>query len=313
MNEEELKKELGDKLIFNEVLSTHTSMGVGGPAKYFFVADQIDDLVKAVTCAYNLQIPYFILGGGYNIIPSDDGFEGLVIKNSCSNIAFSGDTSEVIVDSGVPTGKLINLAASRDFGGLEFLFGVPGTIGGAVYGNAGAFNYEIGDFVKSAILLMPKMGKMAIAKKDNPWFDFSYRSSKLKRNYLGVSFRPILLTVKLQLVKRRRDEIIGFMQQNLKKKQATQPLSDKSSGSYFKNPAGGSEGSAGFLLDKAGAKKLKMGGASFSKKHANFLINKKNASARDVRLLAEKAKDLVKNKFNKTLEEEVEYIGTWQL
>lgn len=310
--ERKLRDELGEELKTNEPLASHVSLGVGGPAEYYYVAKKIEDLVKAITTAYNLNIPYFLLGGGYNIVPSDYGFPGLVIKNECNNIAFSGDTSEVIVDSGVAMSKLINSAAGRDFGGLEFLFGIPGTIGGAVYGNAGAFSYEIGDFVKSVILLMPKDGKMAIVKKDNHWMNFSYRSSKLKTDFIDSKHKPVLLTVKLQLVMRRRDEIISLMQQNLKAKMSSQPLSEKSAGSFFKNLSSNANNSAGYLLDQAGAKKIRVGGAAFSKQHANFLINRKNATASDIKNLANKAKSLVKDKFNKDLEEEVEYVGTWE-
>lgn len=308
---EKLKAELGEDLQQKVALKNYTSLGVGGDAEYFYVAKKIGDLVKAVTEAYRLKLPCFILGGGYNVVPSDQGFLGLVIKNECSNAAFSGDTSEVIVDSGLNLGKLINLAASRDFGGLEFLFGVPGTVGGAVYGNAGAFGYEISDFVKSIILLAPKAGEMTIIKKNKEWMNFSYRSTKLKEEYRNEKYKPIILTVKLQLVRRRRDEILGFMQENLKQKKISQPLDEKSAGSFFKNISRQKEESAGFLLEKAGAKKMKVGGASFSKKHANFLVNRKNATASDVRNLAEKAKDTVSQKFNKNLEEEIEYIGKW--
>jgi len=205
--EEKLKKELGDDLKQNVPLREHTSMGVGGIADFFYIAKDINDLVKAVSVAYKSNLPYFVIGGGYNIIPSDSGFPGLVIKNQTSNIAFSNDNSQVIVDSGVTIGKLINTAASRDLGGLEFLYGVPGTIGGAVYGNAGAFSYEMGEFVKSAILLVPKEDKLDIVKRDASWFGFDYRVSKLKKTNAAIKFKPIVLTVKLQLVRRRRDEI----------------------------------------------------------------------------------------------------------
>ena len=174
--EQKLKQELGDELKINVALKNFASIGVGGVADYFFVAKKIDDLVKAVSVAYSLKIPYFILGGGYNIIPSDSGFPGLVIKNECSSMAFSRENSQVIVDSGLPLAKLINVSAGKEFGGLEFLFGIPGTVGGAAYGNAGAFSYEVGDFVKSVILLLPKDGKMAIVKKTPEWMNFSYRS-----------------------------------------------------------------------------------------------------------------------------------------
>lgn len=306
-----LEKELGEDLKKNVVLRDYVSIGVGGVADYFYVAKNIDQLAKAVMLAFELKLPYFILSGGNNIVPSDSGFPGIVIKNDSSNIAFSGDNSQVIVDSGVSLGKLINLAAGKDLGGLEFLFGVPGTVGGAVYGNAGAFNYEIGDFVKSTILLTPKDGKLVVVKKDTEWFNFSYRSSKLKTDYYDSKSKPVILTVKLQLVRRRKDEILGMMQQNIQKKRGNQPVGEKSAGSFFKNPTTNRENSAGYLLDQAGAKKLKIGGAAFSKAHANYLINRRGATAKDVRQLAEKAKELVKNKYNIDLEEEVEYIGKW--
>lgn len=309
--ESTLEKELGEGLKKNVILRDYVSIGVGGVADYFYAAENIDQLAKAVMLAHEAKLPYFILSGGNNVIPSDSGFPGLVIKNDSSNIAFSGDNSQVIVDSGVSLGKLINLAAGRDLGGLEFLFGVPGTIGGAVYGNAGAFNYDIGDFVRSVILLVPKADKMVVVKKDADWFDFSYRSSKLKNDFRDTKFKPVILTVKLQLVRRRKDEILTMMQQNLQKKKANQPVGEKSAGSFFKNPSTNRDNSAGYLLDQAGAKKLKIGGAAFSKMHANYLVNKKNATAGDIRRLAEKAKDLVKERFNIDLEEEVEYIGKW--
>lgn len=309
--EQKLKKELGEELRTNVILSDLINIGVGGVADYFYVAKKIDDLVKAVSVAYNLGISYFIMGGGYNIVPSDNGFPGLVIKNECSSVAFSEENSQVIIDSGLQLAKLINISAGKEFGGLEFLFGIPGTVGGAVYGNAGAFSYEIGDFVKSVILLMPKDGKMVIVKKDPEWMEFAYRTSKLKRDFCGEKYKPVILTIKLQLVKRRRDEILNMMKDNLAKKVASQPLTEKSAGSFFKNIDSTREHSAGYLLDRAGAKRMRVGGAAFSKKHANFLINRKNAKAADIRLLADKAREVVKEKYNLDLEEEIEYIGKW--
>lgn len=306
-----LKEELGEDLQQNVSLKKYVSMNVGGEAQYFYVAKNVDDLINAVMKAFELNIPYFVLGSGCNVLPSDLGFSGLVIKNECSNVAFSEDNSQVIVDSGVPMGKLINLAAGRDLGGLEFLFGVPGTVGGAVYGNAGAFSYEMADFVKSVILLVPRGEEMTVVKKSTSWMDFDYRSSKLKKNFINDKHKPVILTVKLQLVRRRRDEILGMMQQNLKTKKSHQPLDERSTGSFFKNIDNNPEHSAGYLLDQAGAKTIRIGGAAVSNKHANFIVNRKNATASDVRRLAQKAKDLVKDKFNLSLEEEIEYIGKW--
>ncbi|MEI7791981.1 MAG: UDP-N-acetylmuramate dehydrogenase [Candidatus Berkelbacteria bacterium] len=304
-----LEDELGEKLKKNYLLKDHVSLHVGGVADYFYTAENIADLTHSVSLAHRLGLPYFVLGGGYNVVPSDSGFHGLVIKNKSSNIVFSPDFSTVIVDSGVNLGKLINLAAGRDLGGLEFLFGVPGTVGGAIYGNAGAFNYEIGDFVKSVTLLVPKEDKMTIVRHTADGMKFSYRSSRLKDKIIGP--KPVILTATIQLVQRRKDEILRMMQDHLAIKKKTQPLEETSAGSFFKNIGLGRENAAGFLLEQAGAKNLRVGDAAFSKKHANFLVNKKNATSADVKKLAEMAKNLVKEKFNKVIEEEIEYIGRW--
>jgi len=307
----ELRKILGEELQQNVVLRDFVSMRVGGVADFFYTATDISNLTLAVSAAVKLKIPYFILGGGYNVIPSDRGFPGLVIKNDCSNIVFSPDFSGVITDSGVNLGRLINQAASHDLGGLEFIFGVPSTVGGAVYGNAGAFGQSIGDFVKSVTLLVPKDDTVVIVKHSPTWMNFRYRSSALKNDFREEKYKPVILTVTLQLVQRRKDEILRMMQENLRLKKNGQPLAEKSSGSFFKNLGALPENAAGYLLDHAGAKKLRVGGAAFSKKHANFLINHKNATANDVHDLAEKAKELVKEKFDCDLEEEIEYIGRW--
>ncbi len=309
--EHELRKILGEDLKQNVVLRDYVSMKVGGVADYFYTASDIGNLTLAVSAAVKLKIPYFILGGGYNVIPSDLGFPGLVIHNLSSNIAFSPDFSLAIVDSGVNLGRLINQAAGHDLGGLEFLFGVPSSVGGAVYGNAGAFGHAIGDFVKSVTLLTPKDGTVVIVKHTPEWLHFSYRSTNLKTDFKDEKHKPVILTVTLQLVQRRKDEILRMMQENLETKKKNQPLAEKSAGSFFKNTGDTPEKSAGYLLDHAGAKKLRAGGAAFSKKHANFLINRKNATAADVYALAEKAKKMVKEKYDCDLEEEVEYIGKW--
>lgn len=315
MTTEEIKDKLsvsiGSPVESDVPLKNHVSLKVGGPAQYFVTVKNVDQLVKAVTSAYELKVPYIVLGGGYNVLPSDKGYKGLVICNQSSNMAFAEGNSQIIVDSGVPISKIINTAAGRGLGGLEFLFGIPGTIGGAVYGNAGAFSYEIGDFVKSVIMLAPRAGEMAVLKKDAPWMEFSYRSSKLKSDFKQETFKPVILTVKLQLVKRRRDEIIGLMQANLKKKMASQPLRETSAGSFFKNAGTTPEKTAGYMLDQSGAKKMRVGGAAVSGMHANFLINRKNASAEDIKNLASNLKDKVSDKFNTILEEEIEYIGEW--
>ncbi len=315
LNARELKEHFGDKLEENVLLRDFTSMAVGGVADYFLRVQKVDDLVGAVSYLSKAQIPYFVLGGGYNIIVSDMGFPGVVIKNEVKDIVFSGGNTEVIVGSGVEISRLLMDAASRDFGGLEFLFGIPGTIGGSVYGNAGAFGHAIGDFVKSVTLLIPGGDdrESKIVRHTAKWFEFGNRSSKLKEfNKLHpLTNKPIILSVKLQLCQSRKDVILRKMQENLKIKKLSQPLGVKSAGSFFKNPGIEKEQSAGFLLDRSGAKRFRVGDAVVSRQHANFVINRNKATADDIRRLAGQMKDAVRGEFRTNLEEEVEYIGKW--
>jgi len=318
----------------HEVMRNHITMRVGGVADFYYEAKTIDDLVKAVKIAYKINIPYFVLGNGSNIIFSDFGFPGLVIKNSTSNIAFMAEKSQAIVDSGGTLSKLILDAASNNFSGLEFLYGVPGTIGGAVYNNAGAWGQSIGDFVKSATLLIPpgfmkenpnNIKEHEIIQVPGEWLEFKYRSSKLKRI---VSYKkPIILSLRIQLAQNRQEEIMRRLNIFKKTRKDKQPIG-QSAGSVFKNPipkelqnvtGAGSinmpdlpkERTAGYMLEKSGAKRMHVGSARVASKHANFVINTGDAKAQEVRQLIEQMRRAVKVKFDVNLEEEIEYIGQW--
>lgn len=309
--EQKLRETLGENLQTNVLLRDYTSIGVGGIADFFYIAEKVEDLAAAVSAAYQLKIPIFILGGGYNVIFSDYGFSGLVILNKCSNIVVNKDTGEIIADSGLALGKILNIAASYDLGGLEFLAGVPGTLGGAVYSNAGSKSLGIGDYVKSITVLDERMGKLAVLRHSHEWMEFEYRDSKLKEKYKDREFKPIILTVKIQLAQKRKDEILRSIKENLGIKRDTQPITEKSAGSFFKNPGKVKEQAAGYLLENSGAKKMRVGGAVVSRKHSNFIINRRNASAKDIRILADGMRDAVKRNYNIILEEEVEYVGKW--
>lgn len=308
----------------HEVMRDHTTMHVGGVADFYFEAKTIEDIKKAINLAIELKIPYFVLGNGSNVIFSDYGFPGLIIKNMTNNIAFMIERSQVIVDSGVSLQKLILESVSNNLSGLEFLFGIPGTVGGAIYGNAGAYGQTIGDYVKSVTLLMPGE-KSEIIQHDVGWFEFSYRSTKLKRQK-GYN-KPIILSARIQLAQSRQEEIMRRLNKWKNERLARQPIG-YSSGSFFKNPipagleyiAGGGrkgmpvlpkERTAGFMLEKVGAKKMKVGGARVAAKHANYIINADNAKAQDIRNLAEQMRNAVKERFDIMLEEEIEYIGQW--
>lgn len=306
-----MKDALGNGLKTDVLLRDLTTMGVGGLVDYYFEAKNIDELVDAASIAYKNNVPVLVIGWGSNIIASDYGFSGLVIKNISNNLVFSEEKGQVIADSGISISKLLNIAASNDLGGLEFLAGIPGSLGGAINNNAGAKDYSIGDFVKSITVLEEKGDELQILRHNNKWMDFKYRESKLKKEYKNGRFKPIILTARIQLAHKRKDEILRLIKENFEERKIKQPLGDRSAGSYFKNVGKIKEQAAGYLLDKSGAKKLKEGGAQVSKKHANFIINRDKATARDIRALADKMRELVKKEYSQELEEEVEYIGKW--
>ncbi len=308
--EEELKDRLGDNLEFNILLKSHTTLGVGGIADYFFHAQDIEQLVQSISLAENFKIPYIIIGGGSNVVFSDMGFKGLVIKNESKNIVINNDKGEVIADSGVSVSRLLNMTASENLGGIEFLAGIPGTLGGAIYGNAGSQSSYIGDYVKSVTMLDRVMGAQKVIKRSHDWMEFSYRSTKLKRQFTD-GYKPVILTVHMRMAQKRSDEILKSIQENMKMRRDKQPAGEKSCGSWFKNPGKLPEQAAGYLLDRSGVKKMRVGGASISRKHANFIVNQKDASAKDIRKLSEMAKQAVYDNYDITLEEEIEYLGNW--
>ncbi len=325
MNKEKiLISTLKEGLREHEVMREHTTLRVGGVADFYYEARKIDDLIKAIKVAQKTKIPYFVLGDGSNILFSDYGFPGLIIKNLASNIAFMNEKSQVIVDSGMPLSRLILESTSRNLSGLEFLYGVPGTVGGAVYGDAGAYGQAIGDFVKFITLFSPDEDPQ-IQQYDRNWMEFSYRSSKIKR--MESRQKPIILSVIIQLAQSRQEEIMRRINSYKEKRTNSQPWG-KSCGSVFRNPipkelknvtgAGSAnmpelpkERTAGFMLEKAGAKKLKVGSAKVSPQHANFILNTDGAKAQEIRTLIEQMRSVVREKFNVDLEEEIEYIGQW--
>lgn len=302
---QKLKKVLGKDLQENVVLREYTTMKVGGMADYFYLARKIDNLVKAVVAAKEAEIPFVILGGASNVIISDHGFSGLVIVNRSSNLVFLKEKAQAIVDSGVSLIRLIMEAANRDLGGLEPLYGIPGTVGGAVYGNVGAQGIEIGQLIKSITLLSPT-GK--IVRYQSDWLQAKYRSTKIKKMKKQGKEIPIILSVRLQLSHNKKEEILRKLQYYKKLREEKQPYDKPSAGSIFKNVGTEKEKTAGFILEQVGAKKLRIGGAEVSRKHANFVINRDKAKAEDVKNLIKEMKSLAHDKYGVELEEEIEYI-----
>ena len=303
----EIKNRLGGKLRENHPLAVYTTWKVGGKADFYFPAESLDELIKAVSLAYEHKLPIFILGRGSNVLVSDDGFRGLVIHNSTNNISFLTNESQVLVDSGVTLPRLAAAAASRDFSGLEALAGIPGSLGGAIIGNAGAFGQSINQLIKNLTVLEYGQQRIKIINRDVGWLESDYRQTKIKK--MVSQKRPIILSVRLQLRRGKKEEILLKTREFQQRRLTNQPIGEKTAGCVFKNLGIEKEKTAGYLLAQAGAKKLKIGGAAVSSKHGNFIINKGRATANDIYQLINKMRQLVLEKFSVNLMEEIEYVG----
>jgi UDP-N-acetylmuramate dehydrogenase len=301
---ENLFESLGHKLKQNEKLSFHTTLGIGGEAAFFYVARKPEDLIKAIQIAKEVRIPFFVLGGGSNVLASDSGFKGLVIKNRCDKI-FLND-KKIACQSGARLEDLISLSYENSLSGMEFAAGIPGTIGGAVYGNAGAFGKTVGDLLTDAVILNSQ-GRIESVKRE--YFQFGYRESKLRKT------KDILLSATFELKKGEKEKIKREVHRNLERRRSRLPQEEKSAGCFFKNvvnngfTVNGKKISAGFLLEQVGAKRMRQGEAAVFERHANILINLGKAKAKDIRRLANSLKRKVKEEFDIDLEEEVVYLS----
>lgn len=282
----------------NIELAPHTTFKIGGPADYFFVAKTKEDLVKAIKAARKLKLPFFILAGGSNLLISDKGFKGLVIKNQSSE--FKITDSRIITETGVVLRELVNDSAELGLTGLEWLAGIPGTIGGAVRGNAGAFGKSMADLVKTVEVLEIN-SKLEIKNYKLEDCKFSYRSSIFKKKE-----NLAILSIELQLEKGNKKGIEESIKRHLSYRKEKHPLNFPSAGSIFKNPE---NSSAGKIIEQCGLKGKKTGQAQISEKHANFIINLGGAKAEDVLELINLIKQEVKEKIGVELEEEIKILG----
>ncbi len=288
------------KILKDEPLRDHTSFRVGGPADLLSMPIDKNEFSSILRHASDLNIPVTLLGGGTNILVTDNGIRGLVIvtKQLKANIKCVESKHGFImtVDSGVRLSKVCQFAINQSLTGLEFTAGIPGTIGGAVKMNAGTQSGEMSDIVESIEVIDSKKLEFATFQKDE--LSFSYRNLDL--NHYIVSIR-------LKLKKGTQDKIEDAFKQNLHKKNATQPVSFASAGCFFKNPK--HEKSAGELIEKSGLKGKAINDAMVSEKHANYIINLKNASCKDILALKALIQEKVKEKYNVELETEVRVEG----
>jgi UDP-N-acetylmuramate dehydrogenase len=291
-----------DIFLKNVLLKDYTTFKIGGPAKYFFVAKSKEDLIKAIEISKKNKLPIFILGGGSNILFSDKGFCGLVIKLEISGIEFS--KNKVVVGSGVKLSNFANIVSKNGFSGFEWAVGIPSaTVGGSIFGNAQAFGFKISDTVESVEVLNLKTLK--IQKFSKQQCKFSLKNSIFKKNKNFV-----ILSIIFKLKKGDKEEIKNKIHEFLKHRKKCHPIEFFSAGSVFVNPEKKKEMiSVGYLIEKIGLKEKKIGNAQISEKHANFIINLGNAKSKDVEALIKLAKQKVKKNFNINLETEIQIVN----
>ena len=291
---------LGDKVKENVSLAPYTSARIGGPADIFITADTSAELARIVKLLWKHEMPFTLLGGGSNVLVSDKGVRGVVVMNRAKAVSFrSGDQPSVKAESGVIFSNLANRCASKGLSGLEWAATVPGTIGGAVYGNAGAFGGDMTGNLISAELLTENGKAMFTVEQ----MGYGYRTSVLKRGEL----KAIVLSAELALKNSTKEEVTVKIQQFSAHRKATQPPG-ASMGSMFKNPNGDY---AGKLIEAAGLKGTRIGNAEISPLHGNFFINHANTKAEDIRALIQLVQKTVKEKQGVELELEIELIGEW--
>ena len=294
----DIRKMLTSVMIFDEPLAKHTTFGIGGPADCMVFPETREELSKLLKYAYQKKISAIFIGSGSNILVWDKGFDGIVIslKKSFKNLTIKRN-SQIIVEAGVMLGTMVKQAMAAEIGGLESLIGVPGTVGGALIMNAGAFGSEISKYFEEA-KTMTIEGDTKSYKKGE--IEFSYRHSTFPKN-------EILLEATFQCKRGKPAEILKDRKVASDGRKSNQPLKFRSAGSIFKNPSDSL--AAGYLIDKTGLKGAERGGAAISEKHANFIVNMGDATAADVLYLIKLAKKYVAEKFHINLELEVKLIG----
>ncbi len=302
-------------------LKQHSNYKIGGQARHFYVAKNIDGITKAVEKAKKEKLPIFILGGGTNLLINDKGFDGLVLKPEIKKLQVSGVKCQV--GAGVLISDLLNFCVEKGLSGLEWAGGLPGTVGGAIRGNAGAFGGEIKDSIMEVVSLDIFGKTPKNIKRDNSKCQFGYRNSIFKVN----DGKEVVLETTLALKKGDKKAIRAAIEEKIKYRQERQPLEYPNIGSIFKNidlrlvpkklhgelahviktdpfpvvPTA-------HLISECGLKGVSWGGAMISPKHPNFIVNVLDAKAEDVKILIKLVKAGVKEKFGIKLEEEIIYV-----
>lgn len=309
-----LQARLGDRICANEPLSHYTTLGIGGPALLFGVVASEEELCEFVQEAVQVQVPYLVIGSGSNLLVSDGGFPGFVILNSSRGIERSDNT--LVVRSGEHLQSLVDFAVSRGLAGLEALTGIPGTVGGAVHGNAGAYGQSISDHLVSVKAFNGTKTRVFAPHE----CAFAYRTSKFKTNGF------VVLEAEFDLLTGEPEELSAKAREILEIRNKKYPPGIRCPGSFFKNILIDDLSAkalkripedkimfgkvpAGFLLEAVGARGAKLGGIEVADYHANLFVNTGEGTAKDFLALADAYAAKVKEKFLVTLSREVEYIS----
>lgn len=287
-------------LLFNEPLRNHTTFRVGGEADAFLSIKTQEELIKAVQLCSQKKVPYFILGNGSNLLVSDKGFCGLVISIGKEFAQITREGNRITAQAGALLSTVAQLAAKNGLTGMEFASGIPGSIGGAMVMNAGAYDGEMKMIVES-VTVLTEDGQ--IHTFSNEEMEFGYRTSRLKRE------KGIVLSVTVMLSEGDKDAVIEKMHDFAARRREKQPLEYPSAGSTFKRPEGMF---AGKLIMDAGLRGYTVGGAQVSEKHCGFVINKDKATAEDIYTLIHDVQAKVKEAAGVILEPEVIFIGDFR-
>jgi UDP-N-acetylmuramate dehydrogenase len=282
-------------------MASRTSFGIGGPADFFLEPGKAEGIEKVLGGARERGIPYFLIGAGTNLLIADAGIEGLVVRVATREHRIEG--TRITAAAGLKMMRLARIAADAHLRGFEFAIGVPGSLGGAVYQNAGCWGKEMREVLVEACGFMPASGERKWTPAD---LKFGYRTSALREGDLKGGF---LVEATIELKRGDGEEAKAQMAKLTRERNETQPIKTKNCGSVFKNPPGDS---AGRLVQAAGLKGLREGKAVISDLHGNFIVNEGGATAKDVAKLIERARTEVKRRFNADLEAEVELVGRWQ-
>ena len=297
---EDLEKLDVGEMIEDEPMYKHTTYKVGGPARIYLKVKDVDSLIKTIKYCGKHRVKYLVIGRGSNLLFSDREYEGLIISlNECFN-EIKANGSTMIAQAGVPMISLSYQAAKIGLSGFEFMGGIPGSIGGGIYMNAGAYKYDLASVVKTVTLLNEKH---EVVTFNNEQMDFSYRHSICQDNR-----KLIVLEVTFELTAKSPDEIKAVLDKRKERRMSSQPWNMPSAGSVFRNPQ---DKPAWQYIDECGLRGYEIGGAQVSPKHSNFIVNNGYASAKDIYDLIMLVQEKVNEKFGVKLRREVGLIN-WE-